>query len=172
SVSSDSEHSQQNGHSRSASHGNVPSRFEPFRESFNFGTTSSPSPRLQSPVQRSRPTFPPAQPSPLQQSSPLMANDPQFYQPEWAIPDMSNPEMIMRSKFAARAPLMHENMEAQMQAIFDNTMYDSSMTWDDSNGAAFSQQFSQQYGNPGLQDFGPLDYSQDVEFNNFVSVQT
>ncbi|OTA37308.1 hypothetical protein BTJ68_03057 [Hortaea werneckii EXF-2000] len=172
SVSSDSEHSQQNGHSRSASHNNVPTRFEPFRESFNFGTTSSPSPRLQSPVQRSRPTFPPAQPSPLQQSSPLMADDPQFYQPEWAIPDMSNPEMIMRSKFAARAPLMQENMEAQMQAIFDNTMYDSSMTWDDSNGAAFSQQFSQQYGNPGPQDFGPIDYSQDVEFNNFVSVQT
>ena len=92
-----------------------------------------------------------------------MANDPQFYQPEWAIP-----EMIMRSKFAARAPLMHENMEAQMQAILDNTMYDSSMTWDDSNGAPFSQQ----YGNPGLQDFSPLDFSQDVEFNNFVSVQT
>ena len=78
----------------------------------------------------------------------------------------------MRQKFAARAPLMQENMEAQMQAIFDNTMYDSSMTWDDSNGTAFSPQFSQQYGNTGLQDFGPVDFSQDVEFNNFVSVQT
>ncbi|KAK5125107.1 hypothetical protein LTR85_000781 [Meristemomyces frigidus] len=174
SFSSESEHSQHD-HSRYAPH-SAPAISRPptFRDSFNFGS-ASPSPLTQSPAQRQRQPIPAAQPSPLQQSSPI-CNDPQFYQAEWAIPDMSSPEHIMRSKFAMQAPSLQDGLP-RMDEAFTNDHCDTPM-WDDSNfnamPMAYSQQLSNGFGNgmqTGMMDFGGLDAT-DIEFNNYIQVLT
>lgn len=175
--SSDSEHSQHGDHPRSLLQGTrqMPQNRPSFRDSFNFGSASA-AQASQSPAHRSQRSFPPApaQPSPLQQSSAFTGNDPQFYQSEWTIPDMSTPEMLMRSKFATQTPTLQDNMSSQMQAMYNNYGYDSPMAWDhdNGNGSSYNQQFTSSYPNMGMQDFDGPDYSGDAEFNNFVSVQT
>lgn len=74
----------------------------------------------------------------------------------------------MRSRFAMQTPTMHDNVSSQMQAIFSNTAYDSPMAWDDCS----QQQYVAGFGNAAMQDFGTLDAPSDVDFSNFISVQT
>ncbi|KAK4549265.1 hypothetical protein LTR36_007724 [Oleoguttula mirabilis] len=173
SFSSESEHSQHD-HSRPATT-SAPSvsRGPTFRDSFNFGSASPP-PTSQSPVQHQRQSFPPAvQPSPLHQSSPL-CGDPQFYQAEWAIPDLSSPEQIIRSRFAMQAPMMQDGLP-QIEEALANDRCDTPM-WNDSNfnaiPLAYPQQFSSAFSNSmqgGMMDYTGLDAA-DIEFSQFIRI--
>ena len=168
SFSSDSEHSQQ-GHGRTTSQ-STPTMTKPpvFKENFSF--SASPSPLAQSPLPRQRQSYPPAQQSPLHQSSPL-ANDPQLYQTEWSVPDLSDPELIMRSKYAMQTPQLQQNLEDVAEMM-------ESAQWDDSFGTYELgmngiTSYPQQFGNlQGMQDLGGSLDPMDIEFNKFIQVAT
>ena len=172
SFSSDSDHSQRG--SISTAH-NTPSlaKSAVFKENFSF--SPSPSPIAQSPPSRQRHSFPPAQQSPLHQSTPL-SNDPQLYQCEWPLSGLGNPEAIMRSKFAMQAPQLQqafsEAMPDMMTAedwIEPADRYDSPLN----SFTSFPNQFTSPYGNfPCLNDFGSSVDPMDLEFNQWIQVST
>jgi len=172
SFSSDSDHSQHDQHRPAGSSTPRVLKHPVFRDTFNFNS-ASPSPISHSPIPRQRQTYPPAQPSPLQQASPL-DHDPQFYQAEWTIPDMSNPEAIMRSKFALQAPDIHQSLP-HLDCMTWN-QFDAPPGYDASAGglplATSYPQLPSAYGgsSQGMPDFNaPLD-AMDLEFSKFIQV--
>jgi len=180
SSSSESEHSQhEKRRSRPASHGTPTTTKAPiFKENFNFSSSSSPVP--QSPAPRPRQSFPPSQPSTLQQTAPV-SSDPQFYQAEWSIPDMSSPEHIMRSKYTMQAPELQHHSLPDIENMFSNNLFDASALGYDANfGGMPMTSYPQQFPHPAfssgahsMQDYGPgLDAMNDVEFSKFVQVTT
>jgi len=176
SFSSDSDHSQHD-QSRPVCKGTPQlSKHPVFRDSFDFNSVS-PSPLSHSPVPRQRQSYPKAQPSPLQQASPL-AHDPQFYQAEWTMPDMSNPEAMLRSKFALQAPDIHQSLsdfDSMTDSPFDAP---PSMAYDANFGglplATSYPQLTGGYGGilQGMHDYNaPLD-AMDLEFSKFIQVNS
>lgn len=174
SFSSDSDHSQHNDHPHSGANGGHTrlGSCTTFRDGFSFQSASPPSlPRSPAQQQQTRQPFQQAQPSPLQQSSPL-SNDPQLYQAEWSIPDMSSPELLMRSRFAMQAPTFQQNM-SQVDEALTGAQLDMPMMWNDASCGGMSMSFPQQFSNTysdsmqGMQDFGVAD-AQDLEFSRFI----
>lgn len=182
SFSSESEHSQHS-HARSHSHGTPTLSKNPslFKEDYKFSTNSEPpSPPARSPALRSqRRSFQqPAQPSPLQQSSPL-GEDPNMFQPDWQQYPPANENKygmnVMRSDFAIQAPSLQQPM-----AI--NGLPNSFQQWD-TQGPAFdmlAESFTG-YPEPTMNTYGRFAGSEmpgltfndmDVDFGNFVSVHT
>lgn len=140
SFSSDSEHSQ-HGHARSVSHG-TPTLSKPtvFKDNFNFSAPPSP-PAEQSPMPappRHRSSFPPAQPSPLQQSSPL-ASDPQFYQAEWAYTQTSG-DNFLRSNYAMKSPELDHNLGNMDDITNSFGQWDAPSQYDMAGFTSFPQQ--------------------------------
>ncbi|KAF2723388.1 hypothetical protein K431DRAFT_220005 [Polychaeton citri CBS 116435] len=169
SVSSESEHSQHS-HARNSNHG-TPTLSKPqplFKDNFAFNNNNSQSvphsPLSQSPVAKSKQSF--AQPtSSPQQTSPL-ANDPQLYQAEWAIPDMSVSTQMSRSQFAVQQP------DALDFNTIENTLnhgqWNSSLNFD-----AFSDMTNGLGNMQNMQDFGSLSMdAMDVDFSKFIQVST
>lgn len=172
SFSSDSDHSQC-GPSRSTSQ-NTPTITKPtmFKENFSF--SASPTPLPQSPAPKKRQSYPPAQQSPLHQSTPL-TNDPQLYQPEWTLPDLSNPEALLRSKFALQAPQLPNSLD-DVEDIMNSPQWDDSTAAFDLNmnsWTSFPQQLSPGFGLQGMPDFGVnLSDPMDVDFSKYIQVAT
>ena len=162
SFSSDSEHSQ-HGQTRSSSHSTPPMAKPPiFNKDFTF--SASPSPVTQSPVTRQRQSYPPAQQSPLHRNAPI-TNDPQFYRPEWSMPTFSEPEAIMRSKYAMQTPQLQELDE--VVELMGNDRWDDPQSQYDLNMGLMS--YPQQLSNAfGIQDLDPME----IEFQNFIQVAT
>ncbi|TKA50865.1 hypothetical protein B0A55_13423, partial [Friedmanniomyces simplex] len=121
SISSDSDHSQHNP-PRSTTHGTPALSRHGFRDSFDFNSAAS-SPVPQSPTPRHRQTHPTAQRSPLQ-TSPL-SHDPQFYQAEWSLSDMSHPEAMMQTRYAMQAPHIHQSL-SQLEDYMANGQFETS----------------------------------------------
>lgn len=178
SIGSDSDHSQgySQGHAHSISHGTPTVTSAPlFNENFGF-KTASPSPLSQSPVPQQRKSFPPAQPSPLQTAH-LTTSDRPFFEAEWAIPDMSNPASIMRSRFAMQAPELNSQSLQSIASSMDGygQQWDTSaMSYDTPMTPSFGQQLpaSMAYGSAqGMQEYTSLD-PMDLDFSKFIQVQT
>jgi hypothetical protein len=177
SISSDSDHSS-HGHSQSTHRASPPETKPTFRDSFHLGSAAS-SPLSRSPVpQQKQPSFPSPQQLPMQQPSPL-ANDPQFYRAEWALPDMSNPEQVMRSKFAMQIPNLHEQVNSFDDSFGDQpfapppTFFDAGNNFGGLPVTSYPQQLSSGFGGPmpGLQqDFG-LGFDP-MEFEKYIQVAT
>ena len=171
SFSSDSDHSQ-HGNTSSTSQNTPPLAKQPvFKENFSFST--SPSPVTQSPVRRQRQSYPPAQQSPLHQSSPL-TNDPQLYQPEWSMSGFSDPETLLRSRFAMQTPQLQQNLDEVADMMGNNQWDESPSAYELSVGGltSYPQQLQNAFGNvQGMQDFGSLD-TMDIDFNKFIQVAT
>ncbi|KAK4551493.1 Fluconazole resistance protein 1 [Recurvomyces mirabilis] len=174
SISSDSDHSQQDrphlqGDSR-------PGKRSVFRESFAFNSTSS-TPLIRSPAPRSNLSFPPTQPSPLQQSSPI-CNDPQFYQAEWAIPDLSNPESILRSHFATHFPDAKQTMPEARNMMDSESCNPSYLEYDNTfdlvSGMSYQQKLTSGYTSdmPGMTDFATVMDPIDLDITSFIQVTT
>ena len=169
SFSSDSDHSQ-HGLGRSSTQ-STPSIAKPliFKENFSFSATSSP--LAQSPAPRQRLSYPPAHESPLHQSSAL-ANDPQLYQADWSVSELSNPEDMLRSRFALQAPQLQSNLDEV------NNMLDAGQ-WDDSPasygfGMSDLTSCTQQRYNPydGLSTMPMYGDPIDMDFSRFIQVVT
>lgn len=181
SFSSDSEHSQ-HGHNRSMSHG-TPVLSKPtvsYKENFNFSAPPSPPASQGSPMPapRQRPTFAQSQSSPLQQSSPL-ANDPQFYQAEWASFDQPNPELLMQSKYAVQSPDPDQTFGAMGDmtafAQWNNNAYDMKYDMNMGGLTSYPQQLQNAFGMSRAQDMSMTGLAMDpsmmeVDFNQFVQV--
>lgn len=163
SISSDSDHSQHEQHYPTSV--STPTHNKPpvFRENFAFSASASPV--TQSPVQRQRQSYPPAHSTPLQQSSPL-SSDPQFYQAEWAIPDLSNPEQLLRSKFAMQVPELQHGLP-DMDSIFVNNFDPQDAGFDTMSLTSFPHQMGNTF---GMNDFA-LD-PMDLEFAKYIQVTT
>ncbi|KAF2166230.1 hypothetical protein M409DRAFT_55093 [Zasmidium cellare ATCC 36951] len=183
SFSSDSEHSQ-HGHARSVSHGTpVLSKPAVFKDNFNFSAPPSP-PADPSPMPapRHRQSFPPAQPSPLQQSSPL-ASDPQFYQAEWAYPQSSG-DNFMRSNYAMKSPELEHNL-GNMDDISNSFGQWDPSQYDMAGFTSYPQQLSNAFGGmprlhdgsaPGLtmdpSSIEHMDVDFNRDFNSFIQVMS
>lgn len=168
SFSSESDHSQ-HGPSRSSSQ-STPSVAKPpiFDKSFTF--SASPSPVTQSPVPRQRQSYPAAHQSPLHRNAPL-TNDPQFYQPGWSMSTYSEPEAIMRSKYALQTPQL-QDLDDVADMIENNRWDDPQAPYDLSMGlTSYPQQLSNAFGSmQGIQDFDPM--MTDPDFQRFIAVAT
>lgn len=173
SYSSDSDHSQHDSVRPTPNPALAVPRPSNFADNFNFGS-ASPSPLTQSPVARQRQSVQSVEPSPLQQTSPL-SNDPQFYQAEWSIPDMSSPGQILRSRYALQAPTIQDDVSPFREAV-ENGRFDSP-TWNNLDygmTTSYPQQAPNAYSEnvPGsMQELVYLD-AMDLEFNNYISVNT
>ncbi|KAK3620042.1 Fluconazole resistance protein 1 [Elasticomyces elasticus] len=175
SFSSESNQSQ-HGPSRSSTHG-TPMESKPpiFSEIFDFNSASS-TPLIQSPMPRQRQSSPAAQSLPLQQT-PTLSSDPQFYQAEWTIPDMSSPEAIMRSRFALQTPDFHHSL-SDMENMMANGQFETPQTeYDATFGSLLMTSYPEPFPNAftgSFQDFGSaLDpMSLDAEFSRFIPVTT
>ncbi|KAK5114321.1 hypothetical protein LTR62_002572 [Meristemomyces frigidus] len=124
-----------------------------FRESFAFNKSTLTTPRIRSPALPVKTAVPAAQPSPLQQSSPLR-NDPQFYQAEWSIPDMSTPEAMMRSHFLSKQNQLDQDVSMGGGA-YDPSYLDYDGSFDCFPPANFQHQYTGAYGSTlfGMGDF-------------------
>ncbi|KAF7191472.1 Fluconazole resistance protein 1 [Pseudocercospora fuligena] len=173
SFSSDSEHSQHS-HARSQPH-STPTLSKPavFKENFAFGS-EPPSPPAHSPArppQRLSYTSA-AQPSPLQQGSPL-AHDPQLYQAEWAYPE-TTASYAMRSDFAIQTPEIDSKLNNLNGLPWETTSapYEANMA----SFTSYPMQMSNGFGDgPRLQDgaFPGLQAdTMDFEFQQYIQVMT
>ena len=161
SFSSDSEHSQHGPPAKSSSRGTPPTtKAAIFDKNFTF--TPSPSPVARSPVPRQRQSYPPAHQSPLHRSAPLTNNEPQYYQPEWTMSTFSEPEAIMRSKFASQTPQLQDFDWDEPQFQFGPN----------SELMSYPQQLANIF--PGMQGMPDLpsnfDTMMDVDFAQYVQV--
>jgi len=194
SFSSDSDHSQH--HSSQPRHtAPAPALSRPgFRDSFDFtSAASSPCPP-QSPAPRPhRHTHPTVQTSPLQ-TSPL-SHDPQFYQAEWALSDLSPAESLMQTPRYGMQPTAQQQdllLGQQQQSLsqLDEIMahehmldFDPATTGYDANCGSFpigsfpapATFAANGFGGSGgmMPDFmnSPLD-PMDLEFSKFIQVTT
>lgn len=169
SLSSDSDRSHR---AQSSSHSTpVLSKPPLFKESFNFGSSSPSSPKTQSPPPKKRKTYPPAVQSPLHQNAPMTNNDPQLYQPDWALASqtLSDPEAILKANYMMKQPFQQQN-PYDMHDFTQDALIDSPMTSEfDFGEVPYSQLTSNGFGS--LQDFGyaPYDAMMEVDFKNFIA---
>lgn len=171
SFSSDSEHSQ-HGHARSSSQSTPAMAKQPiFNKDLSF--SASPSPVTKSPVSRQRQSYPPAQQQPIHRSSPL-TNDPQLFEPQWSMPAFSEPEAIIRSKYAMQAPRLQDlddipDMPANNRWDDPQSLYDFDM-----DQTPYSGQFPHAFTTaPMMQDFGnTIEPMVDIDFTKYIQVMS
>lgn len=168
SFSSDSDHSH---HAHSSSHSTpVLSKPPLFKENFTFGT--SPSPTSRSPAPKQRKTYPPAVQSPLHQNQPMTNNDPQLYQPDWALAGqaLSNPDALLKSNFALKNPLLQQQPDFDLRDFTQDGLIDSPMTADfDFGDAPYPSMTSNGFGPMHDFGYGAYDPMMDVDFKSFIA---
>ena len=168
SFSSDSDHSV-HGLPMSSSKGTPPTTKAPVFE--NFTLTPSPSPLAQSPTPRHRQSYPPAQQSPLHRNPPISNNDPKLFDPEWSMAAFSEPEALLRSRYAMQTPQLQDL--DNMSDVIGNQRWNepqlqyspnpSFMSYPQQPGSFFSGIQTMSEFNNGLDNM-------DVDFQNFISV--
>ena len=139
--SSDSDHSQ-HGNGRSTTH-STPTIAKPTVFKDNFSFSASPSPLAQSPVPCQRHPHPPANQSPLHQSTPML-NHPQFYQPEWSLSEFN----------AMQAPQLHHGLGVVNDMMGNGQWEESPEAYDFgmTGLTSYPQQLSNAFGSmPGCQ---------------------
>lgn len=162
SVSSDSDHSQHS-HERHASTGTPASSKHVFRESFAF--TSEPSSPAPQPKRQRQAMHQPivSQPSPLHHQNSPLSNDPQLFQPEWQLPDMSTRPQFQPQQQQMMPDMFQENFG------FDGmtSNYDVAAFMQQQQMGAYSQSpvsFNQpMQANPAFTD------SMDMDFNQYIT---
>lgn len=142
SLSSDSEHSHIQGHSRSRSHDSpVDSPLKPvFRQSFAFDNTAASSPTTHSPAQFASQLHQIKKPSPLHNQSPIQDDvssfdisisntDNEYLLNAWDFDSPEHGQSVMRSHFALQQPAMHDHMPHGFNSwqAFDPMHYNSPM---------------------------------------------
>lgn len=189
SFGSDSDNSQHAPLKHSSTSSVADTKHPHFRNSFTFSRDSNAfnsntsSPLAQSPVPQTRAAASHAssRPSSFHQPPPL-TSDPQFYQAQWTISDMSssrgdNPNTMMRPKFdmpASDVQSSHSELEGFITnndnfSGLQGSEYDADMTSMQLNG--YPQAFPAAFTNSAT-DFNSLLDPMEVEFSRFVSVAT
>lgn len=178
SFSSESEHSQ-HGHARSISR-STPSMSKPqtFKQEGLYHS-APPSPPQGSPApipapRQQRQSFPAAQPSPLQQNSPL-SNTPQFYQDDW-YSATSRPELTMRCGYAMQTPELEHNFGHMQDMTGGFASWDTTPGQFDLNMAELSAP-AYPHGLPNPWANVPKQYAMDIDpmdadFAQFIQVVT
>jgi hypothetical protein len=168
SFSSDSDHSQ-HGIAKASPKGTPPATKAPIFD--NFTLTPSPSPLAQSPVPRHRQSYPPAQQSPLHRNPPISNNDPQLFDPEWSMAAFSEPEALLRSRYAMQTPQL-QDLDNISDVIGNQRWNEPQLPYSPNpNFISYPQQSGSFF--PGMQtmsDFSTGLDSMDVDFQNFISV--
>lgn len=169
SFSSDSDHSQHMPTKASSRGTPTMSKAPIFKDGFTF--TPSPSPIAQSPVPRHRQSYPPAQQSPLHRNLPIN-NDPQFYQPEWSMSSLTEPEALLRSKYALQAPQL-QDLDDISDAIENQQWNDATLQYGPNNGfLSYPQQLAHLFpGMQGMPDFNALETMEvdNLDFGNYLN---
>ncbi|WPG98052.1 Hypothetical protein R9X50_00083600 [Acrodontium crateriforme] len=162
SVSSDSDHSQHS-NSRNASAGTPASSKNVFRESFAFHS-EPPSPAPQPKRQRQSLHQPiVSQPSPLHHHNSPLSNDPQLFQPEWQLPDMST-----RSQFQPQ-------QQQRMPDLFQDNFGFDGMTSNYDVSAFMNQQHMGPYSQSPVSFNAPMQANpafveaMDMDFNQYIT---
>lgn len=168
SFSSDSDHSN---HAHLSAHSTpVLSKTLPFKENSGFG--APPSPPTRSPAPKQRKTHPPAIQSPLHRNAPMINNDPQLFQPGWALGDqtLQDPQAVTKANFLSKLSPMQQNALYDAGAFSEAPFMDSPMTSEFDFGDIPYPQMTFN-GFAPLQDFGygAYDPMMDVDFKSFIA---
>jgi hypothetical protein len=98
-------------------------------------------------------------------------SDPQFYQPEWPMATFSEPEAIMRSKYALQTPQL-QDLDDVSDILVNQRWEDSQLHFGPSAGLmSYPQQLAHLFpGMQGMPDLGNNLDSMELEFGNFIQV--